>query len=753
MGRRSLGWMTAFGVLAGLGLGAGSVSAAPAKAVAAKPAAKAANPLKIVVLSSAPSRVTGGDALLEIVGSAKARIAVDGADVTDSFTTDAASGHLRGLVKGLKEGTNTVTASAGAAKATLTLTDYPLAGPVFSGPHQTPFVCETQAFKLPDGKTLGPAQDADCFAPTNVQWVYKPTGSEQLKPYDPTGPKPADLARTKTTTGADVDYIVRLETGVINRAIYQIALLATPGGPLPTPTSSTPGWNGALVYSFGGGCGAAYRQGRGTGGVTNGGEMQNDPLTMGFAVASATLNVLGQNCNDVTSAETAMMVKEHFTEEFGPPKHTIGLGGSGGALQQNLIAENYPGILDGILPERSGPDIHSVILGAADCPLIDNYFDKTSLTWTDQQKAAVVGYPTIQHCIKAWGNYLPRQVSPLGSGCDSTAFITADEGGALAGTKGAAFSSALYDPVKSPKGVRCSIFDNASNVFGTHPDGSARTPLDNVGVQYGLKAYNAGDISFEQFLDLNRKVGGYDSDANVVPARMKADPEALRISYATGRENQGVGMNLLPIIDVRSYVENTIDVHTGFTTEVARARWKAANGSAANFVAWRTDTIGNLGMDTRQANSPLRQAMRMALTSMDMWLNTLEADKSVLPKAQKIVKDKPKDVIDACFTTSMQKIAMHPGAANDECAKMFPDHSDPRVVAGEPLVRLTLKCALQPVNPALYKRKLTAAQLQSVKEVFPQGVCDYSKPPIGSQKLAGTWLSYPAPGTFKVSSR
>jgi outer membrane protein len=43
-----------------------------------------------------------------------------------------------------------------------------------------------------------------------------------------------------------------------------------------------------------------------------------------------------------------MMVKERFAEVYGPPLHTIGSGGSGGAMQQLLIAGAYPGIINGI---------------------------------------------------------------------------------------------------------------------------------------------------------------------------------------------------------------------------------------------------------------------------------------------------------------------------------------------------------------------------------------------------------------------
>ena len=50
-----------------------------------------------------------------------------------------------------------------------------------------------------------------------------------------------------------------------------------------------------------------------------------------------------------------MMVKERFIERFGVPDHTIGWGASGGSVQQHLIAQNYPGLLDGTIRWRCTP--------------------------------------------------------------------------------------------------------------------------------------------------------------------------------------------------------------------------------------------------------------------------------------------------------------------------------------------------------------------------------------------------------------
>ena len=58
--------------------------------------------------------------------------------------------------------------------------------------------------------------------------------------------------------------------------------------------------------------------------VTN--ALAHDPLSLGFAVAFGTRNTLGTGCNDVVSAETVMMIKERFIEQYGIPKFTIGSG-------------------------------------------------------------------------------------------------------------------------------------------------------------------------------------------------------------------------------------------------------------------------------------------------------------------------------------------------------------------------------------------------------------------------------------------
>ena len=79
---------------------------------------------------------------------------------------DAADeGDLLGLIAGLKPGKNKLVVSARGSSATLALTNYPVTGPIFAGRKETPFFCETTAFKMADGSTL-PATTPPDYATT-----------------------------------------------------------------------------------------------------------------------------------------------------------------------------------------------------------------------------------------------------------------------------------------------------------------------------------------------------------------------------------------------------------------------------------------------------------------------------------------------------------------------------------------------------------------------------------------------------------
>src|SRR4029077_6493496 len=123
-------------------------------------------------------------------------------------------------------------------------------------------------------------------------------------------------------------------------------------------------WNHKLVITGGGGCGVSFKPGnappnylRGTIPSTPGyTQSYVTALGKGFAVMSTALDNTGHNCNLATEAESLVMAKEHLIESYGTLRYTIGTGCSGGSLVQQQVANAYPGIYQGILPQCSFPD-------------------------------------------------------------------------------------------------------------------------------------------------------------------------------------------------------------------------------------------------------------------------------------------------------------------------------------------------------------------------------------------------------------
>jgi Tannase-like family of unknown function (DUF6351) len=680
--------------------------------------------VELRVVSGRADMVTGGDALIETNASAeKFSATLNGEDVSKSFRP-AKSGGMIGRVEGLKTGKNLIEVKSAKGSAKIELTNFPITGPVFSGPHQKPFVCQTEQ------AGLGAAIDEDCSVKVVVSWVYKSTdppvggrgrGGQApgaapagFKNFDPSGARPSDMA-TLTVDGKTIDYIVRRERGTINRAIYEIAMVHQPSDAMPDAwNGGAAGWNGRLVYSFGGGCAAGYRQG------LPGGAINDELLAKGYAVAVSSLNVFGNNCDDVISSETAMMVKERFIKEFGAPAHTIGLGGSGGAIQQLMMAQNYPGILDGLLPQISFSD-NAIFESVIDCPVLDRAFNGMKNKLNDDQMAAISGYATWKTCSTGWmANGSPTSL--------------ANNQIRAAACNAAIPKTLAFDPVSNPTGARCDYFDDLVNVYGTDSKtGAARRALDNVGVQYGLAAFNAKQISFDQFIELNEAVGGHDANGELAAGRDVADPSALKIAYQSGRVDTGGGsLGSIPILDTRGYFDMAGNLHDRFRSMVTRARLKAANGSADNMVTFMFPPTGA---------APVRTGELVAM--MNEWLDNIGRDTSNASAQVKVVRDKPSSIVDACWTQEGEKI-VEPLTFDGKgrCNQLYPAHSDARMVAGAPLTDDVLKCTLKPVDAKDYNVMLSAEQMGRLKSVFAQGVCDYSRPGVAQQRVEGSWHRY-----------
>ena len=667
-----------------------------------------ARSVSIEVLSNRADLVSGGDALVEITDQSASptdlSITLNGTDITSSFATRP-NGRFMGIVTGMVEGANELVATAPAGGgARLTITNHPIQGPIFSGPQLQPWVCTTAS------NGLGAPTDDQCSAPTKVEYFYRAVDSSSFAPYDPANP-PTDVATVTTDQGNTVPYIIRQETGTQNRGIYRVAVLYDPSQPW-TPWESQSGWNHKLYYPFGASCGTMYSQ-------SSAQNVQNaNALSRGFMVATSSLNVLANNCNTILSAESVMMLKEHIVDNYGEIRYTFGTGSSGGSIGQNMVANSYPGLLQGITEGSNFADTVTTGTEVFDCHLLFHYFTGKS-QWNAAAMAAVTGSGSSVATCAGWEAFFAAVENPRdGAG------VPPDQ---------------AYDPETNPGGARGKYDDFEQNVWGLRPPeewgaqeqaigrGFANPLYDNIGVQYGLAALRDGLITTEQFVDLNEKVGGFDINFNLTPERSESAEPTKAIAYQAGRINDGNYLDQVAMIDSRGTGNvDPLTIHTMHHSFALKDRIERSNGGADNHVVWR-------------GGSPAP-----AFDVMDEWLTAVEADGSDLTLAEKVVANRPAEAEDMCFVGGQSF------TDKEMCDVLWPYYGAPRIVAGSPTTHDIVNCHLKPLDRtdlAYGPVPFLDSQWERLEATFPTGVCDWSKDGVGRQASV-PWMTYEdGPGT------
>jgi hypothetical protein len=723
--------------------------------------------IQINVLSSPPEYVSGDSARLSIdvpffVSMRRVRITLNGEDVTGDFERVGHSRTLEGLVSGLDLGDNLVEVGTrgfgGFSKSVeLVLTNYPVSGPMFSGPQQVPFLCADAGDRA--NAELGPAIDADCAVDTVVSFKYRTTGGSWAD-FDPAAPAPADMAQTTTMDGETVDFIVRWERGTINRFIYSIAVLSP--HEQDTASAELSSWNGRLIYYFQGGVAIGHYQGD----PSRSRMLYEHGLSKGYAVAYSTGTKTGTHYNLELGGETAIMVKDRFVSAYGAPDYTVGVGGSGGGIQQYVYGQNHKGLLDAGIPQYSYPDMITQTIHIGDCELIERWMDTEVLfgnpKWADwENRTEIEGLNAINgignpylpllpflpqgssECVNAW-----RGLSPL---------VLNPHFGTVPGIS-------LPDQIST----EWTHFGDAINIYGVAADGFAASTWDNVGVQYGLSALTSGFIDVGEFLSLNSQVGSWKNepdmvqegcpflsflcpnpadliglppipdvypnlldpwswrnmalspDGGVTPApRKEADPGAVEAAYARGHVNRGDVQ--IPLIDWRNYLEDELDMHNSHQSFAARQRLLDYDGDASNQVIWFTD-LGQFDQTP------------MAFEVIEEWMTNIHAR-----PWKSIDENKPARAVDSCFAPDGSLIYAGEdawaGILDDDpagpCTEALPVFSTSRIVAGGPINGDIFKCHLMSIDDAiaegLYEGIVfTPAERAQLDAIFPSGVCDYA---------------------------
>ena len=645
---------------------------------------------------------------------------------------------------------------------------------LFAGPRQYPFICDTAASGLgppladntagvgtPAATDANPQGfSADCLAPTQARYYYKPRASTTFRPWD-TSATDVDEA---VVNGRSVPFVVRVETGTINRFIYVLAALKDADETLAAPGAGR--WNRRLIYQFFGGVGVGHRQGKGDVQKVLGDRVAQ--LAKGYAVVASTGNATTNHYNIWLNEDTALRVKRQFIALYGEPEYTVGVGGSGGGIQQYLLAQNHPGLIDAGLAQLSYPDMVTQTIPIFDCELLEHYFDVTDVAnplWRQAKNRQLIEGLNADNAAQNIGkakkiadiiklSYLARgELPPELEG--QTECVAGWRGltPLVLNPRFAALADRVSDTVYQQ--VLWSYFEDLKDFYGTDASGFARVPWDNVGVQYGLAALKGGQISAAQFLALNARVGSWKPAAQMLPERFwiipgalsaltdfspwgahnmalgtpaqpapraEGDRQAMAAAYRSGQVF--LGHLDIPVIDLRFYLDPGLDMHHAAASFSTRARLLAGQRHADNQAIWISDK--------RHDPTPA------AFAAIDAWLRARRAQPGAPWSAVR-----PEVTSDRCLDASGAVLSSGPGVWDGDwngrpagaCMRTYPIFSNSRMVAGDSIHGDRFKCALQSVGHAIahgvYAPVDMGPHRAELERIFPQGVCDYTQPDLG----------------------
>lgn len=618
--------------------------------------------------------------------------------------------------------------------------------PLYSGPKQYPFYCawHQMAIEPPlvdnnagygvaiyaaDGTQLGYSKD--CLHPSRLLW-YRLTVAGDIQPY-----QEGDLAAG--------ELLFRVELGTLQRYFYMVAM--------PVTIDEYPQqqgqqlWNKKLIYQFQGGVGIGFRQGELR--IARILQQRSAQLRQGYAIISSSANRTSHSYHFLRAEEVARQLKQHFISLYGTPEMTIGIGGSGGGIAQYLLAQNAPGILDAAIAQYSYPDMLSQVVYALDCDLLHNYYyftatDKTF--WQDwRHRQWLEGLSTVPDQQVRFAQAI--SIAQLLSGIRPTPM----QGATQCINAWFGLSSMVHNPGQgrlrpfvSPELLKTqhwSYWEDLVDIFGRDKHGFAHSLWDNTGVPYGLLALRSGQLSPQQFIELNAGLGswlpqhqmqaeqfrfipfidtpiwfsafGRQNITSAIPVegtmavapRYRAERAAIERAYRYGQ--LFVGELSIPVLDLRHYLDPVLDMHHLQPSFMARER---------------LEMRGNAHWQRIWVSHPDYTPEAEAFAAIVAWVRSGTA---------------PATATDRCFAADGQVLAQGDAVWSKKgaCRQIYPVLSNSRQQAGAPSHGLILQCALLPVKHALARGDFgnidMTPWLSELKLIFPDGLCDYQQPDLG----------------------
>jgi len=604
----------------------------------------------------------------------------------------------------------------------------------------------------------------DCLLSTRAAYYYNREGTHEFYPLE----EADDDIEQITVGGRKMDFVVRLETGTINRFIYAMAVLRGESETLERPDGTY--WNKRLIYQFRGGVGVGKRQGEF--GINDIVKRRYEELKQGYGIVYSTANRTKNHYNIWLAEDTALRVKRQFTALYGEPLYTVGVGGSGGAIQQYLFAQNNPDILDAAIPLYSYPDMVSQTIYVMDCEPLEYYFDVldgNDSRWRDWEKRSWLEGMSADS--KA-SNKFQRLTGLAALMTGNVPLLESGSSGCVEGWRGLTplvnnphfvhFSNSFSPEVASR--THWTHWEDLKHFYGVDERGYANSTWDNVGVQYGLQSLQKRLISPADFLRINASVGGWkpphqmqqerlwvlagnwfpvdlsfwshhnmyqSADGGETPAqRTAANVKAIEGAYRSGLVFLGYAD--IPIIDLRHYLDKDLDMHHAAASFSTRARMLQGQGSADNQVIWMT----------AKPHNPVAEAFAV----MDQWMLNI-----MIRPDLSVADNKPMRAEDKCFDRKGRILAKGDGVWDGDwngrpegaCMSIYPRHKTSREIAGAGIEGNVFKCELQLVSKAIdngvYGDVDMQPYLERLEQVFPEGVCDFSKPDRGLPK--GDWFT------------